>query len=272
MTRSSNSRTSSALLGALALATLLASTCLVPAAPAFALSQLRSIPGDAAADERDAPAEQGKDEPAPPRAPSTIPMPDPLVNKPTAPPRSGNADGQTPGHQTPGQQSPGKTPAAEVEEGPVEVLTDISKIPKPVARMRELIVEAAASGDIERLRPLLGKGETATAIGDSEEETDPVAAVKGLSGDADGLEILAIMLDVLSTGFTVIDKGTPDEMYVWPYFAAKSLDSLTPPEKVDLMRLVTAGDVAAMQEFGSYNFYRIGITPDGQWKFFIGGD
>ena len=38
------------------------------------------------------------------------------------------------------------------------------------------------------------------------------------------------------------------------------------------MRLVTAGDVASMQEFGSYNFYRVGITPDGQWKFFIGGD
>ncbi|CZT34702.1 hypothetical protein GA0004734_00017170 [Rhizobium sp. 9140] len=266
MTRSSNSRTPSALLGALAFTALLASTCLMPAAPAFALSQLRTIPGDAAAEEPNAPAEPNKDDAVSPSAPGAIPMPDPLVNKPTAQPRQGKTDDQTPG------QHRGTTPAAEAEDGPVEVLTDISKIPKPVARMRELIVEAAASGDIERLRPLLGKGETATAIGDSEEETDPVAAVKGLSGDADGLEILAIMLDVLSTGFTVIDKGTPDEMYVWPYFAAKSLDSLTPPEKVDLMRLVTAGDVASMQEFGSYNFYRIGITPDGQWKFFIGGD
>ncbi|SES14280.1 hypothetical protein [Rhizobium sp. NFR03] len=266
MTRSSNSRTPSALLGALAFTALLASTCLMPLAPAFALSQLRTIPGDAAAEEPKAPAEPSKDDSI---SPGGIPMPDPLVNKPTTSPRQGKAEGETPG-QNQGQR-PGATPA-EAGDGPVEVLTDISKIPKPVARMRELIVEAAASGDIERLRPLLGKGETATAIGDSEEETDPVAAVKGLSGDADGLEILAIMLDVLSTGFTVIDKGTPDEMYVWPYFAAKSLDSLTPPEKVDLMRLVTAGDVASMQEFGSYNFYRIGITPDGQWKFFIGGD
>jgi hypothetical protein len=219
---------------------------------AFALSQLRAIPGDEAPE---AESDHGKDEAPAVSAPGTIPLPDPLVNKPPSAPRSNQADAPKP-------------PASE----PVEVLTDVSKIPKPVARMRELIVEAAASGDIERLRPLLGKGETATAIGDSQEETDPVAAVKGLSGDADGLEILAIMLDVLSTGFTVVDKGTPDEMYVWPYFAAKPLDSLTPPEKVDLMRLVTAGDVASMQEFGSYNFYRVGITPDGQWKFFIGGD
>ena len=30
-------------------------------------------------------------------------------------------------------------------------------------------------------------------------------------------------------------------------------------------RIVTAGDFAEMQEFGSYNFYRLGITPDGQF-------
>ena len=154
---------------------------------------------------------------------------------------------------------------------PAEVLTDISKIPEPVRRMRELIVEAAASGDVERLRSILGKGETATQIGDGSEE-DPVAAIKALSGDPDGLEILAIMLDLLSTGFVRLEPGTPDEMYVWPYFVARPLDQLSPPEKVDLLRLMTAGDFANMQEFGSYNFYRIGISPDGQWKFLAGGD
>ncbi|KQS80530.1 hypothetical protein ASG25_02765 [Rhizobium sp. Leaf384] len=281
MTRSSDSRSPSVLVGALAVASLIASTSLLSTTPALALSQLRTIPGDAGPDDAgssgattgapDAPSKDDASAPSKPTAPGAIPMPDPLVNKPVAPARPGKAEGQ-PG-KTPAAGGPtAQPPGSETREGPVEVLTDVSKIPKPVARMRELIVEAAASGDIERLRPLLGKGETATAIGDSGEETDSVAAVKSLSGDADGLEILAIMLDVLSTGFTVIDKGTPDEMYVWPYFAAKPLDSLTPPEKVDLMRLVTAGDVASMQEFGSYNFYRIGITPDGQWKFFIGGD
>ena len=88
----------------------------------------------------------------------------------------------------------------------------------------------------------------------------------------DGDEILAIMLDVISTGFVHVGQGTPDEMYVWPYFAEKPLAGLTPPEKVELLRIVTAGDFSDMQEFGSYNFYRVGITPDGQWKFFITGD
>jgi hypothetical protein len=264
MTVSSNRRHTAVRLPALAGHVALVGLIVLGAAsPAWSLSQFG--PGAPAAEDGSANDGVGNSPddrlpPAEPRlAPQGIPLPDPLVKRPG---RSA---------ATPDDPAAGTAPAQEPEE-PVEVLTDVSRIPKPVARMRELIVEAAASGDVERLRPLLGKGETATEIGDGEEEADPVAAIKGLSGDNEGLEILAIMLDLLSTGFTVIDKGTPDEMYVWPYFAAKPLASLTAPEKVDLMRLVTAGDVASMQEFGSYNFYRIGITPDGQWKFFVGGD
>jgi len=233
---------------ALLLAGLVASSFLSPHA-AFALSELKQIPGQVNEDDKakDAPE---VDEPED-AGPMQIPMPDPLVNKPAR-------DEQDDTVQDP-------APAA-----PVEVLSDVSKIPQAVARMRELIVEAAASGDIERLRPLLGKGPTQTQVG--ENGTDPVKVLKGLSGDQEGIEILAILLDVLSTGFVLVDKGTPDEIYVWPYFTEKSLSSLTAPEKVDLFRLVTAGDVAGMEEGGNYNFYRVGITPDGQWKFFIAGD
>ncbi|MEN9896320.1 MAG: hypothetical protein RIR97_2172, partial [Pseudomonadota bacterium] len=105
-----------------------------------------------------------------------------------------------------------------------------------------------------------------------EHPEDPVAELKNLSGDDDGAEILAILLDILSTGFVHVGQGTKDEMYVWPYFAQKSLSTLTAPEKVDLLRLVTAGDVADMTEFGGYNFYRVGIAPDGQWRFFVAGN
>ena len=41
-------------------------------------------------------------------------------------------------------------------------------------------------------------------------------------------------------------------------------------------RLIVAGwswrRVWRMKEFGGYNFYRLGITPDGKWKFFTAGD
>ncbi|HXV29297.1 MAG TPA: hypothetical protein VD840_03105 [Sinorhizobium sp.] len=218
--------------------------------PALALSELQGAPAPVAGDQDAAPAEAAEEKPVE-TAPLEIPMPDPLVDK-----TAGEAEDET---------------APQVVE-PIEVLTDVSTVPAPVARMRELIVEAAASGDIERLRPLLGKGPTQTQVPAGAGEEDPIAILKGLSGDQDGVEILAILLDVLSTGFVLADKGTPEEAYVWPYFAEKPLSSLTPPEKVELFRLVTAGDFAEMEEFGSYNFYRVGITPDGQWKFFVAGD
>jgi hypothetical protein len=217
------------------------------AAPAaFALSGAPPpAPADSAENATPAAAPETESE-----EPLEIPMPDPLVDK---------------------SATEAKDAAPEVVQ-PVEVLTDVSKIPAQVARMRELIVEAAASGDIERLRPLLGKGPTQTQVSGSGGDEDPIAILKGLSGDQDGVEILAILLDVLSTGFVHADKGTPEEAYVWPYFAEKPLSSLTPPEKVDLFRLVTAGDFAGMEELGNYNFYRVGIAPDGQWKFFVAGD
>lgn len=155
---------------------------------------------------------------------------------------------------------------------PAEMIMDSKQLPAAVQRMRVALVEAAASGDIERLRPLLTQGENGTqvAVGDSPE--DPITALKSVSGDPDGREILAIILDILSTGAALVDKGTPEAQYVWPYFAEKALDKLSPPEQVELYRIVTASDVSDMKEFGGYNFYRIGITPDGKWKFFVAGD
>ena len=103
-------------------------------------------------------------------------------------------------------------------------------------------------------------------------DEDPIAALKSYSGDPDGLEVLAIIIDLLSTGYAHIDAGTPDEAYVFPYFAGKPLNTLTAPEKVELLRIITAGDLADMQEYGNYSFYRVGISPDGKWKFFTAGD
>ena len=216
---------------------------------ALALSELQKTPGQA---EKSAPA-QGSDKPAPsPTAPG-VPMPDPLVNSQAG-------------------QGNDKTPGAKDNSKPVEVIYDISKVPEPVRKMREQIVEAAASGDLERLRPLLGTGSSQTQVTVGEPTDDPISALKDLSGDPEGDEILAIMLDVISTGFVHVGQGTADEMYVWPYFAEKDLKALTPPERVELLRIVTAGDLADMQEFGGYNFYRLGITPDGKWKYFTAGD
>jgi hypothetical protein len=248
----------------IALSVLMGTTALVaPVRPAFALSELKHQPGETPqkpAEEADKAAPVEKQQQQEDASPLELPMPDPLIRK-----------GET--VTEPAGEEPAVTDDKPDEpQTPVEVLYDINKAPEAVRRMRQLIVEAAASGDIERLRPLLGKGVTETQVSILESDEGPVETLKGQSGDSDGIEVLAILLDVLATGFVHVGQGTPDEMYVWPYFAEKPLAGLTPPEKVELLRIVTAGDFSDMQEFGSYNFYRVGITPDGQWKFFITGD
>lgn len=151
-------------------------------------------------------------------------------------------------------------------------LSDIAALPEPVKRMRELLLEAAKTGDIEKLRPLIGIGAEATQLSVAEIEGDAIEYLKGQAGDADGQEILAIMLDILEAKFVHSDIGTTEELYVWPYFVERQLDQLTPPEKVDLFRIVTAGDYEDMKNFGAYNFYRIGISPEGRLVFFVSGD
>ncbi|CAD7027247.1 hypothetical protein RHAB21_01357 [Pseudorhizobium halotolerans] len=182
-----------------------------------------------------------------------LPLPEPLINRSV--PRNDDAQDVEP-------PEAGEPVAA-------EIILDPALLPEPVRRMRELLVEAAASGDIERLRPLTTGPRQTIINGDI---SDPIDALRSYSGDPEGLEILAILLDILSSGAVRMDAGTEEEAYVWPYFAGKPLASLTPPERVELLRIVTAGDLMGMEEGGNYNFYRLAITPDGEWKSLTGGD
>jgi hypothetical protein len=179
---------------------------------------------------------------------------------------------------SPGAAAPDQPPAAAPPAGagnppkPVPTVEyDVSNLPDAVKQLREKIIAAAASGDPEKLRPIIvGNGEPPQlSLNDYD---DPITYLKSQSGDPDGREILAILIEVLQAGYVHIGAGTPDEMYVWPYFAEYPVDKLTPPQLVELFRLIYAGDYEDMKNEGTYLFYRIGITPKGAWKYFIAGD
>ena len=155
-------------------------------------------------------------------------------------------------------------------KGPVEISFDITKAPAAVQKTRQDIIDAASAGDVKKVAALLKASQA--DLGPDNANADPESALKDMSGDGDGLEVLSIMLDVLSTGYAHVGAGTANDMYVWPYFTEKDIKTLTQAEKVDLMRLVTAGDFADMQEYGSYNFYRVGIAADGKLKQFLSGN
>ncbi|TGV96445.1 hypothetical protein EN788_56905, partial [Mesorhizobium sp. M2D.F.Ca.ET.145.01.1.1] len=138
-----------------------------------------------------------------------------------------------------------------------EVVYDLGKLPEPVRRMHDLIIEACKSGDIEKLRPLIGKGDSMTQLSLADIDGDAIAFLKALSGAPDGQEILAILEEVLSAGYVRVDAGTPQELYVWPYFFALPLDKLDAKQRVELFKIVTAGDFDDMKQFGAYIFYRV---------------
>ena len=71
---------------------------------------------------------------------------------------------------------------------------------------------------------------------------------------------------MLNAGYVHVDAGTPQELYVWPYFFALPLDKLDARQRVELFKIVTAGDYDDMKQFGAYIFYRVGITPTGSGR------
>jgi hypothetical protein len=212
-------------------------------------------------------APPGSETPPPTESPppqNDTPTP-PAEEQPVEPPADGTPPA-TEGEEEAQPQPPGP---------PAEIIYDLSRLPQPAKRMRELIIEAARTGDLEKLRPFIGTGESATILSFGGVDGDPIEFLRSISGDTEpgeGQEILAILEEVLSAGFVHVEAGTPEEMYVWPYFYGVPLEGLTPPQRVELFKIVTAGDYEEMRAFGAYSFYRAGITPEGKWQFFVAGD
>jgi hypothetical protein len=229
------------------------------AGPALALSEIKR---------EELPAPTSPSEPGTEGTEKSVPLPDLM-----SPAEEGHETGPTEPEISPiepdGQQA---TEPEESQEPLPEILYDVSKLPPEVQRMRALLLEAAKSGEIERLRPLLGTGDGMAQLSLAGIDGDPIEYLKGLAGDEDGQEILAILEEVLSAGYVHLDVGTPEELYVWPYFFAIPIDKLTGPQRVELFKIVTAGDYEEMKAYGSYIFYRLGITPDGRLAFFVAGE
>jgi hypothetical protein len=156
--------------------------------------------------------------------------------------------------------------AGAAEQAP-QALYDFDALPDPVKRMLEKIAEAAQSGEIETMRPVLESNELKPMVAAAHVD-DPIALWKKQSADGSGREVLAAMLDVMSSGYARAGKG-PDEMYVWPHFAETGLSALTPPQEVELYRIVPRDLVEAMKKSGKYSYYRLGIAPNGVWHYFL---
>ena len=144
------------------------------------------------------------------------------------------------------------------KRGTPEIHSDLSMLPERVRKMRDAILEAARSGTIDALLPVLESNELKPTVSFGGAD-DPIQFWREASRDGKGLEIMAILTNILQMDFARMDAGTSNEMYIWPYLAKLPLDKLTPSQQVDLYRLMSPEEVKTMKVFGDYIHYRLGI-------------
>jgi hypothetical protein len=137
-------------------------------------------------------------------------------------------------------------------------------LPAAVEETRSALLEAAASGSYESLRPLIpAEGFTYTFGGPV--EGGPIAYWQQLERETNErpLETLEALLQMPYT----LTRG----MYVWPWaYAVASADDLSEHERELLAPL---GPPSRLFVGGTgYLGWRVGISPDGTWVFFVAGD
>jgi hypothetical protein len=166
--------------------------------------------------------------------------------------------------------SPDDRPAV-AGETQAQPAADLAHLPPAVQRMRDRILAAARTGDLQTLLALMRANGSMPVFSHTQKQ-DPAAYWKENYPDSEGVEILSILISILETQPVRADAGTPQETYVWPYFARLPVKSLTPAQKVELFRVVTGSDYKEMLERGRYVFYQVGIAPDGTWRYFLASE
>lgn len=135
--------------------------------------------------------------------------------------------------------------------------------------MHEAILEAVRSGRLDALREPIELNEIKPVIGDAA-EGDPIEALRALSSDGSGRDVLAAIGAILACRWATVPAGRDLEnnrVFVWPRFAETGLADLPPAERADLAKLVPPDALARMQAAGTYQAWRLGIGADGTWHF-----
>ncbi len=152
-----------------------------------------------------------------------------------------------------------------------EIRDSTDGLPHPVIEMREAILAAVKSGNIEELLTPIEMNEIKPDFGNGPAR-DPIAHLKAQSTSGDGKDILAALEKLLEAPYAIVPLGRDLEnnrIYMWPSFAETGVSNLTAEQQASLRALVpeqVAADMLA--KGGSYNWWRVGIAADGTWHVF----
>ena len=141
-------------------------------------------------------------------------------------------------------------------------------LPALVAAMRADLLAASAACDFARLGAMAEANGTSYTFGG---DTDPGVFWRDL--EANGETPLAAMVRLLNLEPALFDVGEGIVFYVWPaVYALSDWADATDVQRRELAGIFGADQLAGWDSFGGYVGYRVGITTDGRWSFFVAGD
>lgn len=151
-----------------------------------------------------------------------------------------------------------------------------NEMPLPAAaeEMREALLAAASSGDLEDLRFAFELNEMKPDLGQGfgpDGERDCVAYWRSISEDGTGRDVLDALRRILALPRAAVPLGPDVEnsiVYVWPYLAELPVRQLTEPQARDLAGLLPKGEDAAQWAEGRYRYWKLSISADGTWLSF----
>jgi hypothetical protein len=150
---------------------------------------------------------------------------------------------------------------------------DVAKLPPRVAAMREQILQAAGSGDIESLRPAIERSETIPIFGRGGEQpkrfADAIDVLKRRSFDGKGREVLAILQALFDQPYVVVTQGG-STTYVWPAFVHERKLPDDADARLALMKCLRFTTFTTQAD-PLERIDRLGIGADGTWHYFWQG-
>lgn len=138
-------------------------------------------------------------------------------------------------------------------------------LPAPVAKIRQEIARAAVQCDFSQLQKLAWAGPS-TFNYTFGQRTTP--AKHWQAEEAGGQRPLYFLVRVLSLPFVKEGEGQ-EAMYYWP---SAYREKPTPDDWAALKGLYSDEQIQTYRDAEGYMGYRLGITPSGDWTFFIAGD
>jgi hypothetical protein len=163
-----------------------------------------------------------------------------------------------------GDESSDASREATTTEATTEPVPPQPGLPGPVSSTRAAILEAAETGDYDRLRPLVDADVFLSDFGFGR-EPDPTGRWQAL-----GRRPLETMNVLLRMDY-VVQETNEGTLYQWPRLGPDSSpDDLSARERELFSTIMTSDELEALvlPEVG-YTAPRLGILADGTWWFFI---